>query len=107
MPNATAPTPEHRRRSFFGSARLRAGWRALGFFVLLFATVESLLPHVLKIQRTVFGRGETPGGDVLEKVMLFACTLLLTLAFGFFERRSLADYGLPLRKIFGKHFWVG
>lgn len=107
MPKATASQPKPQRRSFFGSARLPAAWRALGFFVLLFATVEGLAPHVLKIERTVFGPGETPGGDGLEKIMLFACTLLPTLAFGFFERRSLAEYGLPLKQMLGRDFWVG
>jgi uncharacterized protein len=95
------------RGVFYGPSKLRAGWRALGFFILLFAAVEGAVPFVLKLEHSYFGPGETPGGVLLEKVLLFVCTLILTLVFGIFERKSLADYGLPLSEIFGKHFWVG
>jgi uncharacterized protein len=95
------------RYAFYGSSGLRAGWRALGFFVLLFAVVECQLGYVLKVEHRVFGDGETPGGILFEKVLLFGCTLILTLIVGVFEHRSLADYGLPLQKILGKDFWAG
>jgi uncharacterized protein len=95
------------RYPFYGSSGLRAGWRAIGFFVLLFAAVESQLGTILKLEHRVFGAGETPGGVLFEKALLFVCTVILTLIFGVFEHRSLADYGLPLQKIFGKDFWAG
>jgi uncharacterized protein len=95
------------RRAFYGRSGLRAGWRALAFFGVLFASVEGLLPYVLKLEHDTFGAGETPGGVVFEKVLLFACTLILTLIFGVLERKGLSDYGLPLEKIFGKDFWAG
>jgi uncharacterized protein len=95
------------RYAFYGSSGLRAGWRALGFFILLFAAVESQLDYILKVEHRVFGAGETPGGVLFEKALLFVCTVILTLIVGVFEHRSLADYGLPLRKIFGKDFWAG
>jgi uncharacterized protein len=95
------------RYAFYGSSGLRAGWRAIGFFVLLFAAVESQLGTILKLEHRVFGAGETPGGVLFEKALLFVCTVILTLIFGVFEHRSLADYGLPLQKIFGKDFWAG
>ena len=95
------------RYAFYGSSGLRAGWRALGFFILLFAAVESQLGYILKVESRVFGAGETPGGVLFEKVLLFICTVILTLIVGVFEHRSLADYGLPLRKILGTDFWAG
>jgi uncharacterized protein len=95
------------RRVFYGYAGLRAGWRALAFFILLSAAVESQAPSILKVEHRLFGEGETPGGVLLEKVLLFGCTLILTVAVGALEHRSLADYGLPLRKIFGADFWAG
>jgi uncharacterized protein len=95
------------RYALFGSSGLRAGWRALGFFILLFAAVESQLGYILKVEHRVFGAGETPGGVLFEKVLLFVCTVILTLIVGVFEHRNLTDYGLPLRKILGKDFWAG
>jgi membrane protease YdiL (CAAX protease family) len=95
------------RRVFYGPSGLRAGWRALGFFILLFAAVESQANYILKVEHDIFGVGETPGGVLLEKALLFGCALVLTVIFGSFERRSLAEYGLPLRKIFGAEFWAG
>lgn len=62
---------------------------------------------MLKLEHDIFGGGETPGGVAFEKVLLFACTLILTLIFGALERKSLSDYGLPVGKIFGKDFWAG
>jgi uncharacterized protein len=95
------------RRVFWGSSGIRAGWRALAFFLALFIVVESLGGYVLKLEHHVFGRGETPGGVFLEKVILFGCTLVATVIAGSLERRRLADYGLPLGKAFGKDFWAG
>jgi uncharacterized protein len=69
--------------------------------------VESQLSSALKVEHDIFGEGETPGGVVFEKALLFGCTLILTFIFGAFEHRSLADYGLPLQKILGKDFWAG
>ena len=95
------------RYALYGPSGLRTGWRALGFFILLFAAVESQVGYILKVEHQVFGEGETPGGVLFEKVLLFGCTLILTLIVGVFEHRSLADYGLPLQKILGKDFWAG
>jgi uncharacterized protein len=95
------------RRTFYGSSGLRTGWRALAFFSVLFAVVESQVTSVLRVEHHLFGAGETPGGVLIEKVLLFGCTLILTLIFGAFEHKSLADYGLPLRQIFATDFWAG
>jgi uncharacterized protein len=95
------------RYALCGPSGLRAGWRALGFFILLFAAVESQLGYILKVEHHVFGERESPGGVLFEKALLFGCTLILTLIVGAFEHRSLADYGLPLQKILGKDFWAG
>jgi uncharacterized protein len=108
---ATEPAQSTKRLSLsyalYGPSGLRAGWRALGFFILLFAAVESPLGYILKLEHRVFGAGETPGGVLFEKALLFGCTLILTLIVGVFEHRSLADYGLPLQGILGKDFWAG
>jgi uncharacterized protein len=94
------------RRAFYGSSGFRAGWRALGF-ILFCAVVESQGVHILRVEHNVFGAGETPGGTLFEKAVLFICILIFAVIVGKCEHRRLADYGLPLRKIFGKDFWAG
>jgi uncharacterized protein len=94
------------RRAFYGSSGLRAGWRALGF-ILFCAGLESQGGYILKVEHAVFGSGETPVGTLFEKAALFICILIFAVIIGAFEHRSLADYGLPLRRIFGRDFWAG
>jgi uncharacterized protein len=94
------------RRVIYGPSGFRAGWRALGYIVFC-AVVESQAGYVLKMEHRVFGAGETPGGTLFEKVVLFVCLLVFAVIVGAFEHRSLADYGLPVGKIFCKDFWAG
>jgi uncharacterized protein len=95
------------RRAFYRSPRVQAGWHALVFFIVLLVLVESLVGYVLKAVHNLFGPGETPGGVLVEKTVLFGCTLLVSLIAGVLERRSIAEYGLPWRKAFCKEFWAG
>jgi uncharacterized protein len=107
---ATGPVQSANRLSlrlvFYGSSGLRAGWRALGF-ILFCAAIESQSGYILQVEHDVFGSGESPGGTLFEKAVLFTCILIFAIIVGAFEHRSLADYGLPLRKIFGRDFWAG
>jgi uncharacterized protein len=103
MANIPVLTPH---RVFFGPEGLRAGWRALAFLVLM-AALESQAGYLLKVQHTLFGEGESAAGTLLIKTILFISLVVIVLIFGAFERRSLAVYGLPLRKTLGRDFWSG
>ena len=94
------------RRAFFGPAGLRAGWRVLMFIVLM-AAFEFASGPLLNKLHALFGEGETAGAWLVLKSILFLYVLLVVLILGKFENRGLTDYGLPLRKIFGKDFWAG
>jgi uncharacterized protein len=94
------------RRAFYGPSGLRAGWRALGFIVLM-AALESQGGYLLKEQHNLFGEGESAAGSLFVKTILFVCILVVVLIIGRFEHRSIAEYGLPLQKMFGKDFWAG
>jgi uncharacterized protein len=94
------------RGTFFGSSGLRAGWRAVGFLVFC-AVVESQAGYVLRAEHRIFGAGETPGGTLFEKCVLFLCLVIFAVIVGRLEHKSLADYGLPLRRIFSRDFWAG
>jgi membrane protease YdiL (CAAX protease family) len=94
------------RRVFYGTAGLRAGWRALAFIIpMVLFEVES--GHLLSVQHDLFGEGDTAAGWLFLKTILFIYVLIVALSIGVFEHRSLAEYGLPLQKIFGKDLWAG
>jgi hypothetical protein len=94
------------RRVFYGPAGLRAGWRVLAFIIpMVLFEVEG--GHLLKVQHDLFGQGDTAVGWLFLKTILFIYVLVVVLIIGAFEHRSLAEYGLPLRKIFGKDLWAG
>jgi membrane protease YdiL (CAAX protease family) len=94
------------RRVFFGTSGLRAGWRAL-IFVICMAAFESQSGYLLKVQHDLLGEGESAAGWLFIKTVLFIYVLIVVLVIGSFEHRSLTEYGLPLRKIFGRDFWAG
>jgi hypothetical protein len=93
-------------RVFYGRSGFRMGWRALAF-VLFMLSFELEGGHLLQLEHELFGPGDTAAGWLFEKTILFLFVLIVVLIIGRLEHLSLADYGLPLRKIFGKDFWAG
>jgi hypothetical protein len=94
--------PERVRRAcavarwpFVGDAGLRGGWRVLVFLFLFMVGSELLegrLPH-----------GDfTPGRMLVRESAMLLIVVATTLLLGAFEKRSLGDYGLPLRGITGR-----
>jgi membrane protease YdiL (CAAX protease family) len=99
---------------FTGPNGLRAGWRLLIFAVL----VITLLGAFLLIRNggvQGFRDAQKHAGEVVVTPFLMfwsegiALTLLCVAALimGKIEHRKFSDYGLPLRKVFGKEFWIG
>jgi membrane protease YdiL (CAAX protease family) len=94
------------RRMFYGPMGLRAGWRVLAFIIpMVFFEVEG--GRLIKVQHDLFGQGDTAAGWLFLKTILFVWVLVVVLIIGAFEHRTLAEYGLPLQKMFGKNFWAG
>jgi membrane protease YdiL (CAAX protease family) len=91
---------------FYGSSGLRTGWRVLGF-VALMALFEWQSGRIIEVEHKLFGAGESAAGWLFLKTILLIYVLSVVLVIGAFERRTLAEYGLPLQKIFGKDFWAG
>jgi len=95
------------RKFFTGRNGLRAGWRMVIFFVLFLcaAYLATRLTGVLQSYRPA------EHGTRLEVVSLMAplavALLLVSGLMAKFERRSLAQYGLPLALAFRKQFWIG
>jgi membrane protease YdiL (CAAX protease family) len=103
--------PEPRKRSlgekiFLGPYGLRAGWRLLIYLligaVVLFA-LGALVRHLFYAPRGVFRARVV----LANETGLFLAALIPALVMARIEKRSLADYGLPLRGALGKNFWIG
>lgn len=94
---------------FIGPNGLRAGWRLLIFLAIvvsLIATTRTILVHFLHppaTARTVLTPGDVAIGEGLA--FLFICVATLIMAR--IEHRQFSDYGLPLRFILRKNFWLG
>jgi len=93
-------------RVFYGSSGLRSGWRVLAFIGLM-ALFELQVSRIIEIEHKLFGAGESAGGVLFEKAILFSLVLAVIFVIGAIENRSFAEYGLPFRKMFGKDFWRG
>jgi membrane protease YdiL (CAAX protease family) len=93
---------------FVGPNGIRAGWRLAIFLaldraflygILYTPGVRSLLPS-----QQIF----TAKGLLFSEVLLQLLPLLLAAAvMTFIEKRSFADYGMPLNETLGKRFWQG
>src|SRR5215471_13469404 len=91
---------------FIGRQGLRAGWRLLIYFAVLFVLVMATIP----LQRWGFrrlGSDFSARNVIIGEIISFGLILLATAIMGKFERRSLADYGLPFRLALRKQFWSG
>ncbi len=95
------------RHVFIGRWGLRAGWSLLVFFAAGTALEGGIGWVITRFWTLPEGAPWTPGLLVTEEAVTFAVTLFLTLCMGRIERRSLADYGFPIRNAFGVRFWEG
>jgi CAAX protease family protein len=101
-----APTTGNRsrlRRVFYGPRELRAGWR-FAMYVALFE-VGILLGDVLV--DAAFGTLDQVAGAVVRKVINIVVLVAAGRVMGRLEGRTMTDYGLPWRRMFGAQFWHG
>jgi uncharacterized protein len=97
------------RALFLGSNGVRAGWRFLGYLVLLvgldLAFQAFAIPFVARALHVP--NGLTAQGlllsEIFEGVAVFGATAVLAA----FERKRIDAYGLPLRLALRNHFWEG
>jgi uncharacterized protein len=88
---------------FFGPNGLRAGWR-----LLIFAVLTILIGFALLLLLGPLVRRFQPPGVLTFEATGFLAALGASLLMGrMIDHRSLAEYGLPWRRAFGRHFWVG
>ena len=89
------------RRYFCGASGLRAGWRLCIFLAIVIALINAT--------NLIVGR-LLPGADrttlfLLFQVINFLIFLFASWIMGRIEGRTIADYGLPWRRMFRGQFW--
>ena len=99
---------------FVGPNGLRAGWRLL-MFLALFAVLlggfvliraggpQSFLERYRNQSEITITPLVMGGSEAITLLFLCAAALIM----GKLEHRKFSEYGLPLRKILGKDFWLG
>jgi uncharacterized protein len=96
-------SPSVLHRVFYGSSELRAGWRLLIFLAIVIASINA---SNLMVRRLLHGPDDTTLFLVRE-VMDFLIFLFASWIMGRIEGRTVADYGLPWRRMFHVQFWQG
>ncbi len=96
------------RRWFYGEQGLRAGWCLARFIVLYSLLVYAGSRLYLWLEPAA---GEEPGLSpstfLITKLLSLLAGLVCVAVSARLERRRLADYGIPVRAIFGARFWEG
>jgi len=96
-------SPSLFHRVFYGPSELRAGWRLCIFLAIVIGLINA--------GNFMVGR-LLPGADsttlfLVRELMEFLIFLLASWIMGRIEGRTIADYGLPWRWMFGVQFWQG
>jgi uncharacterized protein len=107
-PNPIPTRPPAAHNVFVGPNGIRAGWRLVIFLALDFAFVYAIvhIPGVrslLPSQQIFTAKGLLLSEGLLNLLPLLLAAAVMTLI----EKRSFADYGMPLQEAFGKRFWQG
>jgi uncharacterized protein len=104
------PAPEN---FFVGPNGMRAGWRLLLFVLLMFVCLKAegfTLKHIPGVD--AWFKAQNPNVMTPTTTMAFEGITLLALVIStgvmaLIEKRTYADYYLPLKQAFGKRFWQG
>ena len=91
------------RSAFYGPLELRAGWRLCIFL----AIASSLIYSSNLLIRRLLHSADDVTLFLVREVMDFLIFLLSSWIMGRIEGRTIADYGLPWRKMFRVQFWQG
>jgi membrane protease YdiL (CAAX protease family) len=111
-PGAAAP-PSSLHKIFIGPNGIRAGWRLAIFLAIFLAFggatnlavrhIPALRDAAEKINKGVFTPGVMLANEGVTVLFLVVAAGIMTKI----EKRTFADYGLPLSEAFGKLFWQG
>lgn len=111
-PGAAAP-PSALHKIFIGPNGIRAGWRLAIFMAIFLAFARGasfVVQHIPTLHDRLqqLNKGEiTPGTEILGEGTTVLFLVISALIMTKIEKRTFADYGLPLSEAFGKLFWQG
>jgi membrane protease YdiL (CAAX protease family) len=98
-----SPGPDVFHRVFYGPSELRTGYRLLIFLAIVMALINA---RNLMVRRLAHG-ADNATLFLVREVMSFLIFLLASWIMGRIEGRTIADFGLPWRSMFGVQFWQG
>jgi membrane protease YdiL (CAAX protease family) len=90
-------------RVFYGRSELRAGWRLCIFLGMVIALINA---SNLMVRRLLHG-ADSITLFLVRDVMDLLIFLLASWTMGRIEGRTIANYGLPWRRMFRMQFWQG
>ena len=82
---------------------MRVGWRLLVFVVIVVVLMFAKAVLIASLPRS----SDQAVNYLLDKILKFAVFLLASWVMAKIEVRTIADYGLPGARMFGKRFWKG
>ena len=98
---------------FMGPGGIRSGWRLLIFIFLMLACLKAegfTLKHVPGVDAWFKAQDPnvfTPAIAILSESILLFGLVVATAVMALIEKRTYADYYLPLNQFLGKRFWQG
>lgn len=103
-PASPTGPPSVEQRILMGPNGIRAGWRLLIFGAIVFVllAVYGLVLLAVSGQKSP---SFTPKGVILGEAAVFLSLLIASWIMGRIEKRTIGDYGLPIREALGKNFW--
>jgi hypothetical protein len=96
-----------------GPNGIRAGWRLLIFLVLMVACLQAegfTLKHIPGVDTWFKAQNPnvfSPAGAIFSESILLFGLVVVTAVMTVIEKRTYADYYLPLNQFLGKRFWQG
>ena len=98
---------------FMGPNGMRAGWRLLIFIFLMFVCLKTegfTLKHIPGVDAWFKAQNPnvmTPTTTIAFEGITLLALVISTAVMALIEKRTYADYYLPLTQAFGKRFWQG
>src|SRR5271155_941112 len=98
---------------FMGPHGIRAGWRLLLFILFWAACVQAegfvvhQIPAVVAWHNAQDMNVMTPALSIFSEFIMLFALVVATLLMALIEKRTYADYYLPLNQAFRKRFWQG
>lgn len=98
--------PDPETNWLIGKNGPRSGWRLLTYLLIVLLS-GILIGVVLRLFHKLPSGIPSPASQLMQEVAGFVVVLGAALVMSRIERRPVADYGLPLRGLFGGKFWLG